>query len=144
MRAYLAALITAFAVFFTGGAAWAEGSSECAVNWAPQGSFAVKADLERAGQTFSKLGAVFWQAEPGQSRAPVVCADPNDPRCHFEQSEAPSRPRGLDMMGGDGVTLPSLDLDVPPPHAADHTHRAHDPGGPRDAHAHDLLRPPSR
>lgn len=144
MRAYLAALVTAFAVFFTVGAAWAEGRSECVVNWAPQGSFAVESDLERAAQTFTKLGVAFWRAEPGQSRAPVVCADPNDPRCHIEQSEAPSRPHGLELVGGDGVTLPSVDLDVPPPESSRHAHAPRDPGGPREGHAFDLLRPPSR
>lgn len=144
MRVHLTALLLAFTVFFTVGAAWAEGPSECPVNWAPQGSFTVESDLERAAQTFTRLGAVFWHAEPGQSRAPVVCADPNDPRCHIEQSEAPSRPRGLDLMGGDGVTVPSVDLDVPPPHAVDYDHAAPCGGGPRDAHARDLLRPPGR
>lgn len=142
MRAHLTALLIAFAVFFTVGAAWAEESRGC-VNWAPQGSFTVDADLERARQTFTKIGVTHWRETPGQSRAPMVCADPNDPRCHIERSEAPSHPRQL-ALAGDGVTLPTHDLEIPPPIAVDFAHAKPSPSGPRDAHTHDLLRPPTR
>lgn len=140
MRAHLTALLACLAVFFTVGAAWAEGDAEC-VNWAPRGSFAVPSDLERAAQTFTKVGEAYWHEAPGQSRAPVVCADPNDPRCHIEQSEAPSHPRSLDVSG-DGATTLHFDLDVPPPASVDFDHARPLAEGPRDAHAPDLLRPP--
>lgn len=142
MRAHLTALLVCLAVFFTVGTAWADDAAGC-VNWAPQGSFAVQADVEAATQTYTRLGEVFWRETPGQSRAPVVCADPNDPRCHIDQSEAPSHPRSL-AISGDGVTVPSLDIDVPPPAEVDFDHATTLASGPLDAHTHDLLRPPAR
>jgi hypothetical protein len=144
MRATFTALLLAFAVFFTAGAALAESPSECVVNWAPRGSFAVQADLERAAQTATRLGAVYWREVPGQSRAPIACADPNDPRCHFEQSDAPAQGRGFGVIGGDGVMVPDFAFDLPEPHAVDLDHADFEGGGPRDGHAVDLLRPPGR
>lgn len=144
MRALLTALVAAFAVMFTAGSAWAQRADECGVNWSPRGSFVTPSDLEAATQTATRLGEVHWREVPGQSRAPMACEDPNDPRCHVEQGDAPGRSLPFGAMGIDALTVPPWDLREPVPVAVEHEYPVWRDDGPSVAYTDELLRPPAR
>lgn len=143
MRALYFALCTAFAVFFTGASAWAQSADECGVNWSPRGSFVTAGEREAASQLATRHGEVHWRETPGQSRAPMACEDPNDPRCHVEQADPPGRSLPFGAVGVDALT-PGWALDVPVPVEVEFVFPASLHGGPLTAHAAALLRPPAR
>ena len=143
MRALYFALLTAVAVFFTGAGAWAQSADECGVNWSPRGSFVTASDREAASQLATRHGEVHWRVTPGQSRAPMACEDPNDPRCHVEQADPTGRPLPFGAAGADATML-GWEFDVPLAVEAEFVFPAPSRGGPRAAHADALLRPPAR
>lgn len=144
MRTLLASLALALVALFATAEASAQSTTDCGVNWAPRGSFAVQSDLEAAAMIATRLGDVHWRETPGQSRAPIACDDPNDPRCQLEQADPPHRGLTLDAVYGDGAVTPSVTVELPEAGVRTIEFPDVSAGGPRVAFESELLRPPSR
>lgn len=162
MRSLLFALCAAVAVMFTASPARAEGAASqgrCLIHWAsfddaplplslpeaqperpepPAPAPVVAASLIEVAPTVAAKPA----PRPGQSRAPRLCVDPDQPECQVHPADPPHR-GGIFMARHELTALVCGDLDVPPPDAVDYDFAAPRRQGPMSGHARPAWRPPS-
>ncbi len=157
MQALLFALCAAVAVMFTASPARAEGDpsqGRCLIHWAsfedaprslPESQPArveaapvIAASLIEAAPPVAAKPA----PHPGQSRAPRLCVDPDQPECQVHPADPPHR-GGIFMARHELTALACGDLDIPPPDAVDYDFAAPRAQGPMSGHARPAWRPPS-
>lgn len=158
MRSFTLSVLAAFAVFFTALSAHAQGMGRClnrpmvamsastfsrelageAKTPAKDSSFMASRMVERL-----RVAREVYAAHPmaGQSRAPIVCVDPNTPGCQIEVPDAPHH-HTFGALAWDAARAVKLFEGIPP---ADCTACVETPyvAGPRDGHAPSSWRPPS-
>lgn len=158
MRPLTLALFAAFAVFFTAFGASAQGMGHCLNRpMVVVSSSTFSRELAHEAKTPAKDSS--WMASrvaetlrahaelqqprsvPGQSRAPVVCVDPNTPGCQIEAPDTPHR-HAFGTLAWDAARAQETFDGIPP---ADGEACAETPylGVPCDGHSPSSWRPPS-
>lgn len=158
MRSFSLSVLAALAVFFTALSAHAQGMGHCLNRpMEPVSASTFSRELAHEAKTPAKDSS--WMASrmvdtfrahaelfgarsvPGQSRAPVVCVDPNTPGCQIEAPDTPHR-HAFGSLAWDAARAQPIFEGIPP---ADGAACVETPylAGPRDGHAPSSWRPPS-
>ncbi len=158
MRSLSLSVLAALAVFFTAFGAHAQGMGHCLNRpMVPVSESVFSRELAHEAKTPAKDSS--WMASrmveslrvhaelfgarsvPGQSRAPVVCVDPNTPGCQIESPDTPHS-HGFGALAWDAARAQPIFEGIPP---ADCAACEETPylSGPRDGYAPSSWRPPS-
>lgn len=158
MRSFSLSVLAALAVFFTAFGAHAQGMGHC-LNRPMVAVSASNFSRELAREAKTPAKDSSWMASrvaeslrarrellgarsvPGQSRAPVVCVDPNTPGCQIEAPDTPHQ-HAFGSLAWDAARAQTIFDGIPP---ADGVACEDTPylSGPCDGHTPSSWRPPS-
>ncbi len=152
MRSFTLSVLAALAVFFTAMGAHAQGMGHCLNRpMVPVSTSNVSRELSREAKTPAKDST--WMAsraaralraprpDGGQSRAPIVCVDPNTPGCQVDVPDTPHH-HAFGALAWDAARANDLFEGIPPADGAACADTPYE-AGPRDGHAPTSWRPPS-